>query len=173
LERRVKTLIEPTLEDLGFDLVQVRIMGSAPKTLQVMAERPDGTISIEDCAKISRAISAILDVEDPIPDEFNLEVSSPGIARPLVRPRDFERYKGHVAKVELSQPIDGRQRFKGIIDGLEDEHVLLAIDGDKDEDGNEMVLGLPLGLIAEARLIMTDELMALAAGKQEQDPTST
>lgn len=162
MEKRIREIVEPIIEGLGFDLVQVRIMGGDPKTLQVMAERPDGTISIDDCAAISRAISAVLDVEDPMPGEYSLEVSSPGLARPLVRPRDFEKFTGHVAKVELSEDLDGRRRFKGTIDGLDGEHVLIAVEDDKDENGNEMVFGLPLRLISEARLILTDELLEMA-----------
>ncbi|TNE59378.1 MAG: ribosome maturation factor RimP [Alphaproteobacteria bacterium] len=162
MEEQIAHIIEPVLADLGFDLVQVRLMGTQPKTLQIMAERPDGTISIDDCADISRALSAVLDVEDPIPGEYNLEVSSPGIARPLVRARDFERFAGHVAKIELKDPIEGRRRFKGTLDGMEEDHVLIAVEGDVDENGNEMVYGLPLSQIAEARLVMTDELLAMA-----------
>ncbi|TNE41410.1 MAG: ribosome maturation factor RimP [Alphaproteobacteria bacterium] len=162
LEEQIADIIAPVLADLGFDLVQVRLRGTHPKTLQIMAERPDGTISIDDCADISRALSAVLDVEDPISGEYHLEVSSPGIARPLVRPRDFERFAGHLAKIELKDPIEGRRRFKGILDGMEEDRVLIAVEGDVDEDGNEMVYGLPLSQIAEARLVMTDELLALA-----------
>jgi ribosome maturation factor RimP len=155
-------MIEPIIEALGFDLVQVRLMGGDQKTLQIMAERPDGSMTVDDCAEISRAISALLDVEDPLSGAYQLEVSSPGIARPLVRPRDFERFSGHLAKIELKEPIEGRKRFKGILDGLEEDHILLAVEGERDENDQEMVLCLPLELIELARLVMTDELLAEA-----------
>ena len=160
-------MIEPTIEALGFDVVQVRLMGGEPKILQIMAERPDGSMTVDGCAQISRAISALLDVEDPVSGAYQLEVSSPGIARPLVRPRDFERFTGHVAKIELKEPVDGRKRFKGTIDGFESDHILLAVEGDKDDNGHEMVIGIPLDLIDMARLIMTDKLLA-----EQADQTS-
>lgn len=169
LEKKIAEIVVPSMEDLGFDLVRLRLMGGERKTLQIMAERPDGTMNVDDCAKVSRAISAILDVEDPISGEYSLEVSSPGIARPLVRRRDFERYKGHVAKIELIEMIEGRKRFRGIIDGLEGDHILIAAEDDVNEEGEEMVWGLPLDQIAEARLVMTDALLAEAAATESQN----
>jgi len=160
VETRIRSMIEPTIKALGFDLVQVRLMGGEQRILQIMAERPDGTMTVDGCAQISRAISALLDVEDPISGAYQLEVSSPGIARPLVRPRDFDRFVGHVAKIELKEPIDGRKRLKGTLDGMEGDHILLAIEGDNDEDGQEMVVGIPLDLVDIARLVMTDKLLA-------------
>ena len=166
-------MIAPTIEALGFDVVQVRLMGGEQKILQIMAERPDGSMTVDGCAQISRAVSALLDVEDPIAGAYQLEVSSPGIARPLVRPRDFERFVGHVAKIEMKEPVDGRKRFRGTIDGFEGDNILLAVEGDKDENGQEMVLGIPLDLIDMARLVMTDKLLAEQADKPEQvDKTS-
>ncbi len=122
----IERLITPTLDALGYELVRVQIAGGIRKTLQVMAEPKTGRhMSLEDCAELSRAISAVLDVEDPISDAYSLEVSSPGIDRPLTRPKDFQRFAGHVAKVETTEPVDGRKRFKGKLLGLADGAVRL------------------------------------------------
>ncbi len=114
----VAKLIEPVLENMGLQIVRIRMISAARRTLQVMAERPNGTMSIDDCERVSRAISPILDVEDPIPGSYELEVSSPGIDRPLVRPADFSAWTGHEAKVEMLEPQSGRKRFRGVLDGL-------------------------------------------------------
>ena len=118
-DQRIAAIIQPSMEGLGFELVRLRMMSGKKITLQIMAERPDGTMEVEDCAELSRNISAILDVEDPIADEYTLEVSSPGIDRPLTRLADFDRWEGYEAKLETDELIDGRKRFKGILAGTE------------------------------------------------------
>ncbi len=154
-EDKVADLIAPIMEDMGYDLVRVRLFRGGDRnmqTLQVMAERPDGSMNVEDCALVSKAISALLDVEDPIRSEYTLEVSSPGIDRPLVRLRDFERHKGHIAKIELNRQIDGRRRFRGTIADIDgDENISLATD-----DGTCV---LAFSDIEAAKLILTDELV--------------
>lgn len=149
-------LVEPVLDGLGFRLVRVEVSGREGKTVQVMAERPDGTITIEDCEEISRAVSPVLDVADLVSDAYRLEISSPGIDRPLVRPSDFVDWAGSEAKIELAQPIEGRKRFRGRLEGFEDGEVL--IEADLGEDGQK-VIGLATGMIASARLVLTDELV--------------
>ena len=168
LAANVAALIEPALEDRGFRLVRVAISGREGKTVQVMAERPDGTMSIEDCEIVSRDISPLLDVHDPIAGSYRLEVSSPGIDRPLVRPSDFDVWSGYEAKIELKEPIDGRKRFRGRLEGFEDGEV--RIDVDLGEAGRSTI-GLPIGLIAEAKLVLTDELVreALRRAKKSNE----
>ena len=156
LAARVADLVEPALLDGGFRLVRVAVSGGDSKTVQVMAERPDGTLTIEDCETISRDISPLLDVHDPIAGAYRLEISSPGIDRPLVRPSDFEDWAGYEAKVELKEPIDGRKRFRGTLEGLEDGEVRIAVDLDQI---GRTVLGLPIGLVGEAKLVLTDDLI--------------
>ncbi|HML44778.1 MAG: ribosome maturation factor RimP [Hyphomicrobium zavarzinii] len=158
----VAVLVEPVLESLGFRLVRIEISGRDGKTLQIMAERPDGSITIEDCEAISRAVSPLLDVQDIVSDSYRLEISSPGIDRPLVRPSDFVDWAGSEAKIELKAPIDGRKRFRGILEGFEDGEVL--IEADLGEDGHK-VIGLAVGLIASARLVLTDELIREALSR--------
>ncbi len=149
-------MIEPSLAAMGYRLVRVLLTGGRQATLQVMAERLDeAPMSVEDCALISRSISAILDVADPIPNPYSLEVSSPGIDRPLVRPEDYDRFAGFEARVELSAPIDGRRRFRGRLVGTVDGTVCL-----KTPEGEAR---LPLGAIARAKLVLTDELLAAAS----------
>jgi ribosome maturation factor RimP len=144
---------------MGFDLVRVQISGGQQQTLQVMAERSDdGTMTVEGCAAISRAVSALLDVEDPIKGGYTLEVSSPGLDRPLTRPQDYDRFAGLEAKVELSQPMDGQRRFRGRIQGLSDGIVRLSI-----EDAD---VEIPFADIERAKLIMNDELLAMASETQ-------
>ncbi len=170
LVERVEALIGPAVAAMGFELVRVRWIGGGQPRLQVMAERPDGTMNVEDCAEVSHAVSAILDVEDPIDGEYTLEVSSPGIDRPLVRARDYERYAGFEAKLETGEPIGGRKRFRGLLKGLDGEEVGIEVEG----------LGLvhiPLGQIAEAKLVLTDELVRAslkqgAGGAQSDDPAA-
>jgi len=148
-------LLAPTLDDLGFELVQVRLLGGRRPTLQVMAEPRDHgrTMTVEDCAEISHAVSAVLDVADPIAGAYALEVSSPGIDRPLVRPEDFERFKGHEARLELEPPHEGRKRLKGRLDGLGDgDEVLMTVD--------DAVWRVPLARVRKAKLVLTDALIA-------------
>jgi ribosome maturation factor RimP len=152
IDKRIAGIVRSTVEGMGLDLVRVRYMGGTKKAdLQIMAERPDGTMEVEDCAKLSRALSAVLDVEDPIEREYNLEVSSPGIDRPLTRLSDFDRYAGWEAKLETEEMIDGRKRFKGVLQGVEGDEVLVEI--------AEGVVGLKFDWLAEAKLVLTDELI--------------
>ena len=161
---QVAKLVEPVLENLGFRLIRVRMIGAAGRTLQIMAERPDGTMSIDDCETASRAISPLLDVEDPVSGSYDLEVSSPGIDRPLVRAEDFERWLGHEAKIELAEPLAGRRRFRGVIGGFANGEVSLLIDSP--DGGKEKVeIRLPFDRISEAKLILTDRLIADARSK--------
>jgi ribosome maturation factor RimP len=168
LAARVVDLIEPALQDRGFRLVRVAITGQDGKTVQVMAERADGTLTIEDCEAISREISPLLDVHDPITGSYRLEVSSPGIDRPLVRPSDFEDWAGYEAKIELKEPVDGRKRFRGTLEGFEDGEVRIAVDIDQ---VGPTVLGFPVALVGEAKLVLTDELIreALRRAKKSKD----
>ena len=154
--RHIAELIEPTLADLGYELVRVQFQGARTKVLQIMAERADGAeMTVEDCADISRAISPVLDVADPIDEAYSLEVSSPGLDRPLTRRKDFERYAGFEAKVETAAPVDGRRRFKGLLKGLsEADEVMMAV--------QEGEVNIPLDLIEKAKLVLTDELIAAA-----------
>jgi ribosome maturation factor RimP len=154
LAERIATLISPAIEAMGFDLVRVQVSGSQRPTLQVMAEPVGGrAMSVDDCAEISRAISAVLDVEDPIAGAYSLEVSSPGIDRPLTRPRDYERFLGHEAKVETSERLDGRKRFKGPIRSADASAVELTVDGAD--------IRIPFAAIHKAKLVLTDALIAL------------
>ena len=155
---RVATIVEPALEAIGLRLVRVRISGLAGKTVQIMAERPDGTMTINDCEAASRAISAILDVDDPIEGQYHLEVSSPGIDRPLVRPSDFERWSGSVARIDMrTAQARGRKRFRGTVVGLDGELVRFKReDAVRDEEAD---VGLPIAEIEEARLVLTDALV--------------
>ena len=155
--QRVAAIVEPALGGLGFDLVRVKISGTNGCTVQIMAERPDGTMSVEDCERASKAVSPLLDVEDPIDREYHLEMSSPGIDRPLVRPRDFARWVGHEAKVEMDAPVVGRKRFRGWIDGIDGGAVELRLIDGKPEDAPTVLL--PMIDIGEARLVMTDALI--------------
>lgn len=157
LERRIAALVTPTIEGLGYELVRVLIAGGREGRLQIMAERADGgPMSVEDCAAISRSVSAVLDVEDPIPHAYELEVSSPGIDRPLTRPKDWTRWAGHVARVELNEPIDGRRRVKGVVIGLDGDVARM-----KTDDGTE--IGVPLSAVHRAKLVLTDALIKESA----------
>jgi len=159
---RVAKLIEPVLDGLGFRLVRVKMSGS---TLQIMAERPDGSFTIDDCEQASRAISPMLDVEDVISSRYFLEMSSPGIDRPLVRTEDFERWAGHEAKIEMAVPQAGRKRFRGMLEGVTDGEVRLFIDNP--EGGSEKILvGVPFADIDEAKLILTDSLIEAAKSRR-------
>lgn len=158
LDARIAALAEPVVEDLGFRLVRVKCSGRNGFTVQVMAERPDGTIGVDDCEQISRNLAPVLDAEDPVDRAFHLEVSSPGIDRPIVRASDFERWAGHVAKVELERAHDGRRRFRGVLLGLKDETFGVRLDGVA--EGQADTVWLPLADLAEARLVLTDDLIA-------------
>jgi ribosome maturation factor RimP len=156
LAANLAALIDPVLVDLGFRLVRVAMSGGDSPSLQIMAERPDGTFTIDDCATVSRELSPALDAYDPLPGAYRLEVSSPGIDRPLVRPSDFEDWAGYEAKLELSQPVNGRKRFRGIIEGFEDGEVRLECTLDK---VGVQILGFPMNMIGDAKLVLTDELI--------------
>jgi ribosome maturation factor RimP len=151
----IAALVEPVLGDLGFRLVRVTISGHNGTTVQIMAERPDGTITVEDCADISRQLSPLLDAHDPITSRYSLEISSPGIDRPLARVSDFAAWAGHEAKVEMKELVAGRKRFRGTLKGLAGDAVRLEVPAD--QGGPEV--SLPVGLIAEARLVLTDALI--------------
>jgi len=155
IDQRLAKIITPVIEDLGFELVRVRLMGGLSKTLQIMAERSGGGIEVDDCAEISTAVSATLDVEDPIEEAYTLEVSSPGIDRPLTRLKDFERWNGYEAKLETAEMIDGRRRFKGQLHGTESDEVLVEIN----IDGHPSTIGLKFDWLTEAKLILTDDLV--------------
>jgi ribosome maturation factor RimP len=159
--QRIAALAEPVLVSMGFRLVRVKMFGS---TVQIMAERPDGSFTIDDCAQFSRAFSPMLDVADPIASRYLLEVSSPGIDRPLVRPQDFEDWAGHDTKVEMAVPQAGRKRFRGLLEGYEEGEVRLFIENP--EGGAEKILvGVPFRDIAEAHLVLTDELIEAARAR--------
>ncbi len=161
IDRRLASIVRPTIEGMGFELVRLRLMGGRRALLQIMAERPDGGIEVDECARISRGVSAVLDVEDPISSEYVLEVSSPGIDRPLTRLKDFERWSGYEARLETAEPIDGRRRFNGTLAGVQDGEVLIEIP--------EGTIGLAFDLLSDARLVLTDALIAESlAGRKAQ-----
>ncbi|MEO9823646.1 MAG: ribosome maturation factor RimP [Paracoccaceae bacterium] len=155
IDKRLAEIITPVIEDMGFELVRVRLMGGETATLQIMAQRPDGGIEVDDCAAISTAVSATLDVEDPIVDAYNLEVSSPGIDRPLTRLKDFDTWDGYEVKLETTEMIDGRKRFKGPIRGTENGEALIEIE----VGGETQTIGLEFDWISDAKLVLTDELI--------------
>ena len=163
MDRRLAEIINPVIEDLGYELVRIRLMGGKTASLQIMAERPGGGIEVDDCAKISNAVSAVLDVEDPISDAYALEVSSPGIDRPLTRLKDFEDYEGYEVKLETSELIDGRKRFKGVLAGVEDQEVLINLE--------EGTVGLQFDWLADAKLVLTDELIKEMLKARKADGT--
>lgn len=154
---RVATIVEPVIQDLGYRLVRIKITNNNGCTVQVMAERPDGTMGVDDCEAVSRAISPALDVDDPIDRAYNLEVSSPGIDRPLVRVGDFTRWAGHEAKIEMAVLLDGRKRFRGVIRGVEGDLALVELPDVK--AGEDPLVRLPIEDIGEARLVLTDDLI--------------
>lgn len=167
IDRKLAEIIQPVIEGLGYELVRVRMQGGKTKALQIMAERPDGGIEVDDCAKISTAVSAILDVEDPFEDPYALEVSSPGIDRPLTRFKDFDMWNGYEAKIETDELVDGRRRFKGQLAGINDDEVLITI--------SEGTIGLKFDWLSDAKLVLTDELISemlrqrKASGEINQD----
>jgi ribosome maturation factor RimP len=157
LEARFADIVAPTLADMGYELVRVAVLGRERPTVQIMADRADGAqISVEDCEAISHAVGAVIDVADPIPGEWALEVSSAGIDRPLTRGKDWNRFAGHLAKAELGVPVDGRKRFAGIVLGADAGHARMRLD-----DGSEVAL--PLTEIRKAKLVLTDALIAATA----------
>ncbi len=168
LEARIARIVEPVANGLGYALVRIKITPENGCTLQIMAEDEHGRFTITDCENLSKDLSPVLDVEDPIDREYHLEVSSPGIDRPLVRKRDFERFVGHEAKIELSDMINGRKRFRGEIGPVDDEGVTIILpDAPGGTDPNHK---LSFATIAEAKLVMTDKLMDMARADQEQHP---
>jgi ribosome maturation factor RimP len=168
---RVAHIIEPVLTDLGFRLVRVKVTAQNGCTVQIMAERPDGTMNVEDCETASKAISPLLDVEDPIERAYYLEMSSPGIDRPLVRLEDFTRWSGHVAKIEMETMVAGRKKFRGMLLGLDGENARLERDDVK--EGADKIVSLPVAEMAEARLVLTDALIeeTLKRAKQAEKAT--
>jgi ribosome maturation factor RimP len=156
IDRRLADIISPVIEGLGFELVRIRLMGGKTRTLQIMVDRPEGGIEVDECATCSTAISAVLDVEDPIEDNYILEVSSPGIDRPLTRLKDFDMWVEYEARLETTELIDGRRRFKGILQGTEGDEVLIEIE----EGGETLTIGLKFDWLSDAKLLLTDELIA-------------
>jgi ribosome maturation factor RimP len=163
---RVAALAEPVLAALGYRLVRVRVSGSAGCTVQIMAERPDGTLAIEDCEAASRALSPVLDAADPIEGPYRLEISSPGIDRPLVRRSDFERYAGYVAQVEMLVPIDGRKRFRGELAGTAGACARIRWDNAAAEQPE---ISLPIDDMADAKLVLTDTLISESLRRSKQN----
>lgn len=168
LEARVSRIVEPVANSLGFSLVRVRITQENGMTLQIMAEDENGRFTIVNCETLSKDLSPVLDVEDPIDREYHLEVSSPGIDRPLVRRRDFAAHIGHEAKIELSDMLNGRKRFRGFIRAVDDESVTVTLPDAP--AGTDPDYRLPLAALAEAKLVMTDALMEKARIDQEAHP---
>ncbi|QHQ36730.1 ribosome maturation factor RimP [Algicella marina] len=151
MDQRLASIVQPHIEGLGYELVRLRFMGGKTPRLQIMADTPDGGIEVDDCARISRTVSAVLDVEDPIEGEYSLEVSSPGIDRPLTRLKDFEAYEGYEAKLQTAELISGRKNFKGVLAGVQDGEVLIEI--------AEGIIGLEFEWLTEAKLVLTDALI--------------
>lgn len=160
VEARIANIVEPEIEDLGYRLVRVKLSAINGSTLQIMAERPDGTMNVSDCEAVSRAISPILDIEDPIDKAYHLEISSPGIDRPLVRRSDFDTWSGHTAKLETRQMIDGRKRYKGLILGVEGDVVTFRREAPGPDEDPEFKI--PVSEMKDAKLVMTDELVTEA-----------
>lgn len=166
LDRRIADIIEPVLVGMGFRLVRVRLSGQNGLTLQIMTERNDGTMTVQDCEEVSMAISPVLDVEDPIDKAYHLEVSSPGIDRPMVRKSDFSRWQGHLVKCETSTMIDNRKRFRGKIVNVDADG--FRVERDQVAYGEEPSVTIPFTALSDAKLILTDDLIrdALRADKQ-------
>jgi ribosome maturation factor RimP len=165
LSARVASVAEPVIEQLGYRLVRAKVSGADGCTVQIMAERSDGTMTVEDCEAVSRALSPVLDVADLIDRAYRLEISSPGIDRPLVRKSDFDRYAGHLAKIEMDVPVAGRKRFRGLLGGIEGEAVRLA--RDDAGAGEEPEILLPIEDMSDAKLVLTDELVTLALRREK------
>lgn len=162
-DERILALAEPIAADLGLRIVRVRVMAGKRRTVQIMAERiSDGLVSVENCADLSRELSAIMEVEDPISDAYMLEVSSPGMDRPLTDIEDFTKYEGYLARLELDRLVEGRKRFRGVLAGVEDGHVDINLDGE-----TESTASIPFDWISEAKLLITDEL--IEAGQKAKE----
>ncbi len=165
LSARVAHVAEPVIEQLGFRLVRVKVSGANGCTVQIMAERPDGSMTVEDCEAVSRALSPVLDVVDLIDHAYRLEISSPGIDRPLVRKSDFDRYAGHLVRIEMEIPVNGRKRFGGKLTGTEGE--LARVHRDDASENEEADVLLPIAEMSEAKLVLTDELVTLALRREK------
>ncbi|WP_048645318.1 ribosome maturation factor RimP [Nitratireductor soli] len=170
IEARVAAIITPVLGAVGYRLVRVRMTAQEGATLQIMAERPDGSMTVEDCEEVSRALSPVLDVEDPVDTAYQLEISSPGIDRPLVRKSDFTAAVGHLVKIETSELLEGRKRFRGFVVESDEETVTIEPETAEGEEDEAFLYGIPFQAIAEARLVLTDELVrdALRQDKEER-----
>ncbi len=155
IDRRLADLVGPVIEGMGFELVRIRLMGGKTRTLQIMADKADGGIDVDDCGQISTAVSLVLDVEDPVEDNYILEVSSPGIDRPLTRLKDFDVWKGWEARIETTELIDGRRRFKGTLAGVEGDEVLIELE----EGAETLTVGLKFEWLSDAKLILTEDLI--------------
>ncbi|MDX2202045.1 MAG: ribosome maturation factor RimP [Hyphomicrobiaceae bacterium] len=166
LAAQIAALAEPVIADLGFRLVRVTLSGRDGVTVQIMAERPDGMLTVEECAIISRNLSPVLDASDPIAGHYTLEVSSPGIDRPLVRPSDFDDWAGYEARIEMRELIAGRKRFRGMLEGTEGDE--LRIEVDLGGELGKQVVGLPIAQVGEAKLVLTDELIREALRRAKQ-----
>lgn len=160
LPARVSSIAEPVIEQLGYRLVRIKVSALEGATIQIMAERPDGSMTVEDCETISRALSPVFDVNEPMEGAYRLEISSPGIDRPLVRKSDFERFAGHLVKIEMEVPVSGRKRFRGILAGVEGENTKLRLDDAA--EGADAEVTLPIPDMGEAKLVLTDELVTQA-----------
>ena len=162
MDKKLAELLNPIFEDLGFEMVRVRLSTSAPSTLQIMADGRDSPIGVDQLAEINTSISTILDVEDPIAENYTLEISSPGIDRPLTRKKDFDSYQGFEAKLETTELIDGRRRFRGVLAGIDDDEVLINLE--------EGTVGLKFGWLSEARLVLSDDLIKKMLQKNTKIP---
>ncbi len=156
IDRRLASIVRPAIEADGFELVRLRLMSGKTRILQIMADRPNGGIEIDDLGEISTLVSAVMDVEDPLEDAYVMEVSSPGIDRPLTRLKDFEAWSGYEARIETVELIDGRRRFKGILQGVEENEVLIEIE----DQGKPVIIGLQFEWLSDAKLVLTDDLIA-------------
>ena len=159
-DRSLLELLDPVAEAIGYEIVRLRLMGGTTRRLQIMAERPDGDMNVEDCTRLSRAVSEVLDAADPVSGEYTLEVSSPGIDRPLTRLKDFQTYEGLEARIELDRLAENRKRFRGVLAGVEGQNVGIDLEG---EDETAMV---PFAWIVEAKLVLTDQLMKRGADER-------
>ena len=151
MDKKLAELLNPILDDLGFEMVRVRLSNGNPSTLQIMADRLDGQIGVDELAEINTSVGTILDVEDPIPENYTLEISSPGIDRPLTRIKDFDSFQGFEAKIETTELIDGRRRFRGVLAGVNNDEVLINLE--------EGTIGLKFTWLSEARLVLSDDLI--------------
>ena len=151
MDKKLAELLNPILDDLGFEMVRVRLSSGDPSTLQIMADRLDGPIGVDELAEINTSVGTILDVEDPIPENYTLEISSPGIDRPLTRIKDFDSFQGFEAKIETTELIDGRRRFRGVLAGVNNDEVLINLE--------EGTIGLKFTWLSEARLVLSDDLI--------------